>query len=1197
MQKEKEEVQSPDPLNKSQSNSKSRLNSEQSSQNLNSPKEIKSQENPSKEISQINSIEKEHLHVEQEQELNQEQQLLKEERDQVPQQIVQQNKGQDQNQNRKSLASLRKQRISILNNAHRFKGKDQKVSQTSFTSFTSLSPDSPDTQGNKRQSKMQLTQRQLELEELEKLEKKDEAQRVKLIEWLKTEFMFKQIHPFDLFTAFDDTSTEFQLRQSELEQAFKYLNIDVGEDNYRILNKYYKVKDAISTLRLCYHIVEDLPELMFMTINHIIIKYRILIEIFFDEITQSEKLFTSDSLKLLNKEFEWGFEEKQMSVAHNLMTDYGNTSINLQLFKQKLQSCPQAIDSKLNNEMYQSIVNMIIQNDSIVTFSLLLQDQDQASSGEVALYIFTDILSMYIDRALSRIELNAIRIFLQVERDEEVVTYNKLLTDALKIIEDQKTIRQQQSAKIQKFQLQLMQLYFNSIDNVSQLQEQYFKDKNKMTREQFIKQTFQITNGKIDKESANYIYQMILESKLDQKNIMVNDLEFDQFMKKKKQELSIQEKADQINSPLNQEQFRELYELQKNLNKKSLQRLSVQIIQSPKSSDKSNQNSPEKSDLKRVSFKKFPDQKEVQQDQEIKQEEKALISTQQLKLDVYQYFEDLDTIQLKYLTQQQMFFGLLKVGILIKGQTLMQQKSYDFGGFEKFVLLQMKTFYNSQKLIYQLKQEFDQYKDSETDVVNMQQLKQLFEKVNLNVKFEDVIFIYQTLDRQRSGYIKLEDFFYLIHQHPLIDYRLNELLFRMKGYYENSLRAQRVFYQKMPFNYIRPFTIKANPPSYSFRFRPNVLGKFEVEQKGKAWNVYKIKILSGEGIPSPEEKKNCFRREVIVGIYDKFYKEFIENTVIVKAKYQMENEDIWEFPSRNRNNGFFLNCERQNNDLHLVLIFELISYYLENGVVQKVSCGFVEIPISHIIQQGTFDLALKGGFIEQEIAINRSDIRCRRGGFANIVAKLKGEIQPHLTISSTKRSRRPGLLIELETMAPLCLCHRNMTQIIYAYKRFSRDILEEEGDVHIQSLNMFLFSLDCPYINNRICKLWIRTIKGKMIGKEKNVFSILIGQLQKLMKMKSFNFNPYSPQEIFPPDVGRVKKDVVKSVLLNTEFLIDSSFENKLNLPGDKILDEQIQKYGEIQEQGVFDNEQNPFDPYKNGLNLKGYEPYVEQIQ
>ncbi|CAK84000.1 unnamed protein product (macronuclear) [Paramecium tetraurelia] len=1188
------EVQSPDHLNKSQSNSKSKLNSQGSSQNLNSPKDNKSNEILSKEHSRNQSLEKGHQDGEQNEELI-EHQEMQQEQDVVSQQVVQPGQEQEQDQNKKDLAKKKRQRISILNNAHRaFKGKEQKVSQTSFTSF---SPDStPDPISNNRQSKFQLsTQKQLEMEEQEK---KDENLRVKLIEWLKTEFMFKQIHPFDLFTALDDPNAEFLLRQSELEQAFKYVNIEIGEDNYRIINKYYKVKDGLSTLKLCYHIVDDQPELMFMALNHIIIKYRILVDIFFDEITQSEKLFTADSLKLLNKEWEWGFEEKQMSVVHNLMTDYGNSSMNFQLFKQKLQQSPQAVDSSLNLEMYQSLVNLIIQDDSVMTFSLLLQDQDQASSGEVALYIFIDILSMYIDRALSKIEMNAIRIFLQVEKDEEVVAYNKLLTDALKIIENQKTLRLQQTAKIQKFQLQLMLLYFNSIDNLSQLQEQYFKEKNKISKDHFIKQTIQVTNGKVDKESANAIFQMIQESKLDQKSFNITDLEFDQFIKKKKHELSISDKTDQINSPLNQEQFKELYELQRNLNKKSLNRLSAQIIMSPKSSDQSNQNSPDKLDLKQVQglLSKQSQQKEVVQEQQIKQEEKAQISTQQLKMDIYQYFEDLDTIQLKYLTQQQMFFGLLKLGILIKGQTLMQQKSYDYGGFEKFVLLQLKTFYNSQKLIYLLKQEFDQYKEAETEVVNMQQLKQLFEKVNLNVKFEDVIFIYQTLDRERSGYINLEDFFYLIHQHPLIEYRLNELLFRMKGYYENSLRAQRIFYQKMPFNYIRPFSIKANPPSSSFRFKPDVLGKFQVEQKGKAWNVYKVKILSGEGIPSPEDKKSCFRREVVVGIYDKFYKEFVENTVIVKAKYNEENEDIWEFPSRNRSNGFFLNCEKKHNDLHLILLFELISYYLENGVVQKVSCGFVEIPFSHIIQQGTFDLPLKGGIIEQEIAINRGDVRCKRGGFASLAAKIKGEIIPHLTISSAKRSRRPALLIELETLPPLCLCHRNMTQIVYAYKRFARDILEEEGEVYIQSLNMFLFSLDCPYINNRICRLWINTIKGKMIGKEKSVFSILIGQLQKLMKMKAFSFNPYSPQEIFPPEVGKQKKDIVKSVLLNTEFLIDSSFENKLNLPGDKILEEQIQKFGEMQEQGIFDNGQNPFDPYKNGLNLKGYEPYVEQI-
>lgn len=120
-------------------------------------------------------------------------------------------------------------------------------------------------------------------------------------------------------------------------------------------------------------------------------------------------------------------------------------------------------------------------------------------------------------------------------------------------------------------------------------------------------------------------------------------------------------------------------------------------------------------------------------------------------------------------------------------------------------------------------------------------------------------------------------------------------------------------------------------------------------------------------------------------------------------------------------------------------------------------------------------------------------MRCRRSGISNLMGKIKGDILPRVTISSCKRSRRPSLLIELETMAPLCLCHRNMTQIIYAYKRYCRDILEEEGSVELPALDMFLYSLDNPYLRNKICKLWIRTIKNKMIGKEKSVFSILIG--------------------------------------------------------------------------------------------------------
>ncbi|CAD8130235.1 unnamed protein product [Paramecium sonneborni] len=157
-----------------------------------------------------------------------------------------------------------------------------------------------------------------------------------------------------------------------------------------------------------------------------------------------------------------------------------------------------------------------------------------------------------------------------------------------------------------------------------------------------------------------------------------------------------------------------------------------------------------KSDLRQVSFDKFSEEKEIIEEQVQKLDKKQQFSTQQLKLDIYQFFEDLDTIQLKYFTQQQMFFDFLKIGVLIKGQTLMQQKPFDYGGFEKFYIVINNNILQSQKLIYLLKQEFDQFKKSETDVV-------VFKKVNLNVKFENVIFIYKTLDRQRSSLLGILD--------------------------------------------------------------------------------------------------------------------------------------------------------------------------------------------------------------------------------------------------------------------------------------------------------------------------------------------------------------------------------------------------------------------------------------------------------
>ena len=70
-------------------------------------------------------------------------------------------------------------------------------------------------------------------------------------------------------------------------------------------------------------------------------------------------------------------------------------------------------------------------------------------------------------------------------------------------------------------------------------------------------------------------------------------------------------------------------------------------------------------------------------------------------------------------------------------------------------------------------------------------------------------------------------------------------------------------------------------------------------------------------------------------------------------KYDTAKEDVWIFPPKSRNNGFYLNCDK-----NLMLIFELISYFNENNQVHKVSCGFVEIPVSHLLNYGIHDLQL-----------------------------------------------------------------------------------------------------------------------------------------------------------------------------------------------------------------------------------------------
>lgn len=51
---------------------------------------------------------------------------------------------------------------------------------------------------------------------------------------------------------------------------------------------------------------------MLMAINYIINKYRLMVEIFFDEITSTDKLISVESLKLLNKEWEWGLDDGKL---------------------------------------------------------------------------------------------------------------------------------------------------------------------------------------------------------------------------------------------------------------------------------------------------------------------------------------------------------------------------------------------------------------------------------------------------------------------------------------------------------------------------------------------------------------------------------------------------------------------------------------------------------------------------------------------------------------------------------------------------------------------------------------------------------------------------------------------------------------------------------------------------------------------
>lgn len=47
-----------------------------------------------------------------------------------------------------------------------------------------------------------------------------------------------------------------------------------------------------------------------------------------------------------------------------------------------------------------------------------------------------------------------------------------------------------------------------------------------------------------------------------------------------------------------------------------------------------------------------------------------------------------------------------------------------------------------------------------------------------------------------------------------------------------------------------------------------------------------------------------------------------------------------------------------------MVIFEFIAYFKESNQVHKISCGYVDIPVSHLLRYGKFVLPLKGGSIE-----------------------------------------------------------------------------------------------------------------------------------------------------------------------------------------------------------------------------------------
>jgi len=102
-------------------------------------------------------------------------------------------------------------------------------------------------------------------------------------------------------------------------------------------------------------------------------------------------------------------------------------------------------------------------------------------------------------------------------------------------------------------------------------------------------------------------------------------------------------------------------------------------------------------------------------------------------------------------------------------------------------------------------------------------------------------------------------------------------------------------FELLPDNFVRPFTEKANLTSCAFKFLPDYVGNVlnGVLSKNSTNRLYKFKIKSVTGIPSPKDPSIIFRRECVIAIYDKFYRKFVQNSITLKAVWKSDAPEIW----------------------------------------------------------------------------------------------------------------------------------------------------------------------------------------------------------------------------------------------------------------------------------------------------------------